>query len=612
MKFVFLLLILSFLISFLQADTSQVDFKVTHGPILGRPGETTMSVWVRTNIPGEVSVRYGTEKFKQVMVSEYVDTSLENDNTGVITLTNLYPDTLYYYSVDKGLSGTFRTLPRGSDFANDEHNPEGLFNFQFEFVSCVNQNPKSGVGPSMPIYDTLNDQVADKVHFAILNGDWLYEEDRGYPPSAWMEQVRAGPGEMPDILDYSPPVAGVWENYKTYMNRGRNMMEWHSRVPSFFTFDDHELINDIYGAGEVGFVSRRAVFRDPAVKAWFDYLGWANPVAHDKSARFGRARFEKGSDVLFDPKADFTSMNLEDFANLHVHWGKATDGIPLGELDFQPGDPNSGVYGIVEVLDKNRVRIEPSARADGQASYSIGRRSYGSFRVANCEFFLLDTRSHRSMHDVANPNQAGATILGKQQLNWLKDAIEKSDADFYFMASSVDFMIPHVGSGGGDDKNLVAAKDDAWTVFLEEREDLITFFEERKQKQFFMMTGDLHNSFAIKVTPNVWEFASGPGNSVNHVPADDEGNRPANGLFKYGPRECEIRWSSYVLGDAPRLERVHPHYCVVQINNVFNSPIQRGDERWVAFPHPQVIFKYYDAFTGDLKYAESIVAGLNN
>ena len=94
--------------------------------------------------------------------------------------------------------------------------------------------------------------------------------------------------------------------------------------------------------------------------------------------------------------------------------------------------------------------------------------------------------------------------------------------------------------------------------------------------------------------------------------AVDEGNRPANGLFKYGPRECEIRWSSYVLGDAPRLERIHPHYCVVQINNVFNSPIQRGDERWVAFPHPQVMFKYYDAFTGELRYTESIVAGLSN
>ena len=612
MKLVSLLLILSFSISFLLADTSIVDFKVTHGPMLGRPGPTTMSIWVRTNIPGEVSVRYGTEKFKQLMVSEYVDTKLENDNTGVVTLTNLYPDTLYYYTVDRGLAGSFRTLPRGSDFANDEHNPEGLFNFQFEFVSCVNQKPQSSVGPSMPIYDTLNDQVADHVSFAILNGDWLYEEDRDFPADAWLKQVRAGPSEKPDIVNLAPAVTGVWENYKTYMNRGRNMMEWHSRVPSFFTFDDHELINDIYGTGEVGYVNRRAVFRDTAVKGWFDYLGWANPVAHDKKARFGKGTFEKGSDVLYDPNVDFTSLSVEDYANLHVHWGKPTDGIMSSDLDAIPGDPNSGVYGIVKVIDKHRLKIEPAGRADGQAAYSVGRRSYGSFRVANCEFLLLDTRSHRSMHDVKNPAQPGATILGKQQLKWVKDTIDQSDADFFFMASSVDFMIPHVGNGGGSDLNLAVAKDDAWTVFLEEREDLIEFFEKREPKQFFMMTGDLHNSFAIKVTPNIWEFASGPGNSVNHVPAVDEGNRPANGLFKYCPRECEIRWSSYVLGDAPRLERIHPHYCVVQINNVFNSPIQRGDERWVAFPHPQVMFKYYDAFTGELRYTESIVAGLSN
>ena len=52
------------------SDTTYSDFKVTHGPILGRPGPTTMSIWVRTNFPGEVSVRYGTERFKQMMVSD--------------------------------------------------------------------------------------------------------------------------------------------------------------------------------------------------------------------------------------------------------------------------------------------------------------------------------------------------------------------------------------------------------------------------------------------------------------------------------------------------------------------------------------------------------------
>ena len=28
--------------------------------------------------------------------------------------------------------------------------------------------------------------------------------------------------------------------------------------------------------------------------------------------------------------------------------------------------------------------------------------------------------------------------------------------------------------------------------------------------------------------------------------------------------------------------------------------------------HPQVIFKYFDAFTGELRYSESIVIGMKN
>ena len=123
----------------------------------------------------------------------------------------------------------------------------------------------------------------------------------------------------------------------------------------------------------------------------------------------------------------------------------------------------------------------------------------------------------------------------------------------------------------------------------------------------FVLTGDLHNSFAIKVTDNVWEFASGPHNSNNHW-ATDEGDRPANGSFEHGGREVEIRWSTWFLADVPREELLHPTYCVVQVNNVFNNPRQVGGERWVAFPRPQVIIQYYDGRTGDLRYAESILA----
>ncbi|MCH2209537.1 MAG: alkaline phosphatase D family protein, partial [Lentisphaerales bacterium] len=155
-------------------------------------------------------------------------------------------------------------------------------------------------------------------------------------------------------------------------------------------------------------------------------------------------------------------------------------------------------------------------------------------------------------------------------------------------------------------KGLMANKDDAWTVFLDEREQLIKFWEEI-DKPVFVLSGDLHNSFGIQITDKIWEFASGPHNSNNH-PLKFEGGRPINGPFQYGPRPCFIRWSSFALNDVDKYQRRRPMYCVVQVNNTFNSPLKIGGERQVAFPIPQVIFKYFDGVTGELMYSESILA----
>ena len=143
---------------------------------------------------------------------------------------------------------------------------------------------------------------------------------------------------------------------------------------------------------------------------------------------------------------------------------------------------------------------------------------------------------------------------------------------------------------------------------LYEREMLIRAWE-AKGKPVFILTADLHNSFAVKITDSIWEFGSGPHNSVNHVPKNDEGDRPATGKFKSGPREVDIRWSSYILPDVPRTERLYPYYCVAQINNVFNMPQKLGGERWVAYPHPQVVFQYFDRRTGEMVYSEAVSVG---
>jgi hypothetical protein len=163
-------------------------------------------------------------------------------------------------------------------------------------------------------------------------------------------------------------------------------------------------------------------------------------------------------------------------------------------------------------------------------------------------------------------------------------------------------MVPHVGG----EKVRASNKDDAWTVFFDERKKLIDAFDKLRQP-VFVLTGDLHNSFVIRISDNVWEMASGPHNSNNHL-ASDEGDRPANGRFKYGPREVDIRWSTYFRPEVPRKHLLQPTYCVVQVNNVFSNPLKLGEERWVAYPRPQVIFQYFDGRTGKLRYAESILA----
>jgi len=591
----------------LEGHAAAEENRITHGPILGRLSAHGIGVWVRTARPGEFFVCYGESLASEQSATGR--TRLNHDNTGWVPLTNLKANTKYQYEVhipgketQANRSGSFRTLPDSADFMDSKINPRGLFNFNFEFACGNNQNPGFSIGPTLPALATMRAQLKDKIHFAILNGDWLYEAERDYTLADWLTQVGVPATALPGVLQVAPTLAGVWQNYKHFLDQGANLRAWHREIPSFFTYDDHEILNDVWGAGTPGLRDRRAVFRDIGVRAWYDYLGWSNPTEFQQPIRFGSAQLTAAGDVLTDATADFTKLDLQQCNNLHVHWGTKTAGVNDNALDGVGGDPNAGVYDIVKILDRTHLQIAPAAKTSGNVSYSIGRRSYYRMRLANCEFFILDTRGQRQMHDVARPDKPGLSMLGEKQREWLLAGISDSDADFIFVVSSVNFMVPHVGGG----KVRATNKDDAWTVFLDERERLIAFWD-RLDKPVFVLTGDLHNSFAIQITDNVWEFASGPHNSQNHR-ATDEGDRPPNGKFHYGPRPVQIRWSTYFGGETPRSLMRKPTYCVVQVNNVFDVPQEGRAKRWQAFPRPQVLFRYYDGLTGELQYAESILA----
>ena len=593
---------------------------ITHGPILGRVSSESIGVWARTSEPAVVTLFYGKSP-SEIDFSKTFETKLANDNTGWILLESLDSSTKYYYEISTGhtpqgiekLSGHFHTLPALQDVVNPDANPAGLFNLRFEFACGNNQNPDAGSAyhEALPAYATMRrnlvrDDDESLVDFAILNGDWLYENDekRKTTPAQWAERNGVDENHIPRTLNVMPALAGVWANYKHYLEQGVTLADWHRYVPSYFTFDDHEIVNDVYGSGEVGRVDRRAVFRDIGLQGWYDYLGWSNELPEDRQIVFGKARFEKGSDVMVAPEANFTSLKPGEIPTLNVHWGTPDAGVMKGADDEKGGNPNAGVYEVLEVLSVDRLRIRPAAKADGEASFSIGKRSYWRKRVSNVDLYFLDTRTYREMHDV-NDRSKNVSMLGAQQKEWLKLEMKTSNAAMFFVVSSVNFTIPHVG-GTGSAPGQPANKDDAWTVFLREREELIRFWD-GLGKPVFVLTGDLHNSFAIQVTDNVWELASGPHNSVNH-PASSEGDRPPNGPYDSFGRNVDIRWSTYLLNEIPNEMRNRVIYTVVRVNNVFRNEVQPGVNRWVAYNKPQAVFQYYDGITGELLYAESIVA----
>lgn len=569
--------------------------RLTHGPMLGRPGSDSLPVWVRTSTAGAFSVVVESDAGDVARFTGETDAA--RDNTGVILLQPLHPGTRYRYRIGlpdvapgkEVAEGTFRTLP-SQPLVRGKHNPRGLFNFTFEHGSCNFQFDRGGeVGHDLPAYRTMFDQHRDEVDFQIFSGDFIYEARRSTSRDVWRREAGVAEDAVPAVLDVMPRIVGVWENYKLYHDRAPSLRQWHQHTPSVFMFDDHELLNDINGTADLGPADARTLFRDVGVRAWQDHVGWANPPSPGSPAQvlFGRAAFERGDDVLTDGAADFSQIDPHTCPTLHIH---------------PAGGNAAGVYEILEVLDQHRLRLRPSFAASGDgAAYSIGARSEFDFRVSNCHFFVLNTRGMRNRHDFDQPDKPGISMLGEVQRQWLTDGVRRTDADFVFVVSTVSFGIPHVSPQQPE-------KDESWTAYLAERDALLEVLE-GVNKPVLLLSGDLHNSIATRFAESVYEFVCGPHNSPNHS-AVDEGNRPPNGPFTWRGRTVDILWSSYWLPETPRRVMQQPYYTLVEVQNVLENPGVEGEDRWVALPRPFVTFRVHDGLTGNQVFAYTVHASI--
>ena len=70
-------------------------------------------------------------------------------------------------------------------------------------------------------------------------------------------------------------------------------------------------------------------------------------------------------------------------------------------------------------------------------------RIYRSFRWGqDAELFLIDARSYRSLNDLADRPDNQKTMLGREQLDWLKRGLAGSDATWKIVSTDVPLSIP--------------------------------------------------------------------------------------------------------------------------------------------------------------------------
>jgi alkaline phosphatase D len=140
------------------------------------------------------------------------------------------------------------------------------------------------------------------------------------------------------------------------------------------------------------------------------------------------------------------------------------------------------------------------------------KRLYRSLRWGkHLELFVLDTRQYREANAATDSADRPKTMLGREQLTWLKEGLAASDATWKVIVSSVPMSIPtgFPPTGGRDGW----ANFDQTTGFEQELLDILGFMESEGIVNSVWITTDVHFAEAFRYRP----FAANPGFAVHEL-----------------------------------------------------------------------------------------------
>ena len=465
---------------------------ITHGIASGDVTDHSAVIWSRANKQAQMHIQYATNSnFSSSSKSLTITTNVNEttDFTGHVNIDGLRPNTLYYYRV--WFTG------QGQNSKNNDSSKGSIF-------SDTYSSSLTGT------FRTSPENSTNKTIRFVIGGDlgghrYCRRVDLGYPIFSIMKALS----------------------------------------PDFFIFNGDQ----IYGDDVC-----------PAHQGPEDVVGWYNIQGNFPS--------------ITDENVNWANLSqLQDIYNKHWEYNRVdphlqsllqNTSLYSQADDHEVVNDYGGNWSYLSNETKDRIGFPNLVKAGLQAFFNFSplnqnnnnreeeaKRIYRSFNWGkNLDLFLLDAHSYRSRSELDDTSENNKTLLGKVQLQWLKEKLLNSTTTWKVISTDVPFTIPSCFT-----KQLGC---DSWATnssafkktFVRERNDLLKFLDDNNIKNVVFITTDVHfpANIIVDEDPNndgdriiLYEIVSGPFAAITYpttIPIDPTINATyiyhENKIFNFG------------------------------------------------------------------------------
>lgn len=330
------------------------------------------------------------------------------------------------------------------------------------------------------------------------------------------------------------------------------LWRWRTDAPDFTAlFGSCAYVNDpAYDRPGTPYGSDHEIFAAMAAKKP-DLMLWVGDNTYTREADF----FSPGG-IRYRYRHDRALPQLQELLAATHHYATWDD------HDYGPND-SDGTFALKDVsLDVFR-QYWPGVGYGLRGVPGV----FQKFQWSDVDFFLVDDRYHRKPERW--PDGADKTMLGRAQMDWLKESLAASRAPFKLVVVGSQALNP-------------LSRSESWAQFETERTELLDFIRTARIEGVVFLSGDRHMSELIRIDrPGqypLYDFTSSPLTAGTAAP---RGPEQANPHRVAGTLLVEHSFGRLRFEGKPGARRLHLEAYDKAGNLKWEHVIAQGD---LAFP----------------------------